>query len=483
MRRVKKTNPPQNLLSTMAKLPPFFVTSLAGQNINPIIPDEFFSVYETETDLTLSIKPGKSNLTTRGSPAAGKISPPPTVFETTTFWFLDTRVIWSSTSHLPDACVGSSQDDDDDDDDDDGDDETWDDDSDSMNKKKSISKADSLTSTKNSCLLAVSPLNLRKNIVRCCEIDLMNQSGKSWVLGLRHNKTTGQVYMIRGWRSFCQANDLKHGPLLQLCSDIAPERNCSKPIVKANASVKSSSEGKNKFLTVTLKPYMFKSRQLYLPRFFARENGIKEEGEITLVDKNGVEWPSNLTSTREQSEFYVTKSWIRFCEANRLKIGETFTLKFVRGDTTPMLKFCSKAKVKMEQVPLDSSQGTVQASQEEEEAETRVQKSARVSAEGEPSHCTRASNKSSVDRKNSQCKQPLQPCSISDQLRKSIVDTLTGVRQFRSELEIKEQNLEASLQEMDALETTFSSSSYELNYVYSWSKQQDEEETLQKQKK
>lgn len=97
--------------------------------------------------------------------------------------------------------------------------------------------------------------------------------------------------------------------------------------------------------------------------------------------------------------------------------------------------------------------GTIQASHDEEETETRVQKRARVSAEGGPSRRTRASNNSSDNHGNLH-KQPLQPCSISDQVKKvkqSIMDTLTGVRRFQSELEIKEQNLEASLQEIDAL--------------------------------
>lgn len=98
---------------------------------------------------------------------------------------------------------------------------------------------------------------------------------------------------------------------------------------------------------------------------------------------------------------------------------------------------------------------TVQAPHAGEETENRVQKRARVSTEGGPSRCTRgALNKPSDDPRNLKCKQPLQPCSISDHVKnvkQSIVDTLTDVRRFRSELEIKEQNLETSLQEIDAL--------------------------------
>lgn len=91
---------------------------------------------------------------------------------------------------------------------------------------------------------------------------------------------------------------------------------------------------------------------------------------------------------------------------------------------------------------------TVQAPQAEEQTENRVQKRARVTEEGGLSRCTRA------DPGNLQQKQPLQPCSISNHVKKvkqSIVDTLTDVRRFQRELEVKEHNLEASLQEIDAL--------------------------------
>lgn len=85
-----------------------------------------------------------------------------------------------------------------------------------------------------------------------------------------------------------------------------------------------------------------------LSRPFAEENVIKEAEDITLVDKNGGNWPSYVAANNDQGGgFYLAKGWRGFCAANRLKTGEAFTLEFVRGEgTTPMLKFCSKTKVK-----------------------------------------------------------------------------------------------------------------------------------------
>jgi hypothetical protein len=236
-----------------------------------------------------------------------------------------------------------------------------------------------------------------------------------------------------------------------LCFKVIPQGNCSnsKANGKANVSEKysredgSASTKQNKFLTVTLKHYMIQSGQLRLRRSFVRENGIKEAEEIILVDKNGVEWPSYVSSSKQRREFYMAHGWIRFCEANKLKTGETFTLEFVRGEgTTPMLKFCSEAKVKIEQEEAPEERGTP------------LPKRARVSAEVGHSRRTQAPNKSSDDPKILQRKQPLQPCSFSDQAKKvkqSIVNILTGIKRFRSELELKERNLEAALLEIDAL--------------------------------
>lgn len=200
-----------------------------------------------------------------------------------------------------------------------------------------------------------------------------------------------------------------------------------------------------------------------------RKNGIKEAEEVTLVDKNGRKWRSYVACAKQRRDFYMAKGWRRFCAANKLKTGETFTLEFVRGEgATPMLKFCSKAKVKVNKhlviqvtffvimnciqiVPMNC----IQTEQEEapEDTGSPFQKRARVSAEVGHSRRTQAPDKSCDDPKR---KQPLQPCSISDQAKKvkqSIVNILTDIKRFRSELEIKEQNLEASLLGIDVLGT------------------------------
>ncbi|RID77725.1 hypothetical protein BRARA_A00609, partial [Brassica rapa] len=213
---------------------------------------------------------------------------------------------------------------------------------------------------------------------------------KSWTLELRHNKTTGQAYMCRGWTSFCKENGIKAGS------------SCRFKLVK-NGTKPTAQMNQNRTVAIDFKPDMLRSGQLRLPALFSRENGINEAGE-------------------GRGQFYIRGFKDCFRANGIKKVGDSFTLDVVRGGTSPVLKICSKSRM-------------IQASRAEEEMETRVQKKARVSGEGGSSR-------------------PLEPCSISDQVskvRESNVHTLTDVRQFRSELEIREQNLETWLLEIDAL--------------------------------
>ncbi|KAJ4899107.1 putative B3 domain-containing protein REM4 [Raphanus sativus] len=294
---------------------------------------------------------------------------------------------------------------------------------------------------------------------RQCEIDLRNEHGKSWTLDLRHNKTTGQSFVRNGWTSFCKLNGIKaesfcrfklvqNGtkPALQLCPNTEvgeiESEDCSDP----------ASMNQNRTVALQLKPYMFKSGRLRVPAPFGRANGIKEVGNITIVNKDGVEWKLHLCHMKGSELFYIRGLRDCFVANGIKKVGDSFTLEAIRGGANPILKISSK------EASFDGSKTPqprmIQVSRAEEEKETGVQKKARVSAEGEPSHRTRASKRSSAAPKTLQGKQPLQPCSISDQVTKvkqSVVDALTDVRQFRSELEIKERNLEAALLEIDVL--------------------------------
>ncbi|CAH8274690.1 unnamed protein product, partial [Arabidopsis lyrata] len=281
---------------------------------------------------------------------------------------------------------------------------------------KKRARTETESSSDRSYLLAhVTPSSLRRDIMcllskfarsngldrRECEIDLIDEHEKSWTLLLRHNKKTGQAFMRGGWRSFCRNNGIKAGsfcrfklvqsgikPVLQLCPNASsiPEGNSSKASKKRNVSESEGDEiesedcsetvamNQNKIMTFDLKPYVFRSCQFRLPASFARENGIVEAGEVTVLNKDGVEWKSHLVNVKGRDQFYI-RSCQDFFVANGIKYVVTVLV----------LGFC---------------------------------------------YCE---------------------IVVLKRIVSSIVDTLTDVRRFQRELEVKEHNLEASLQEIDAL--------------------------------
>ncbi|XP_010432841.1 PREDICTED: putative B3 domain-containing protein REM4 isoform X1 [Camelina sativa] len=510
----------------------FFVVDLSGQNSNPIIPSQFIANHIKGKTLSTKLKltsvasdrtweveldggrfaAGWKNFSVfhavRDDDVLSFRHDGDMVFHVTPLGrsFSQIHLISSSSTTSDSDDEHRTFDDDEDDSVDVGDDDGDDDNSiseDDLYSKKLSSKKRARTETEysseESYLLAhVTPSSLLRDTLcllikfaksngldkRVCEIDLMDEDGKSWTLLLRHNKKSGQAFVRGGWRKFCRNNGIKAGslcrfklvqsgtkPVLQLCPNTSsiPEGNSSKANKKGNVSESEGDEIEtedcsetvpvlqNKILTLDLKPYMIGSSQFRVPASLARENGILKAGEVTVLNKDGEEWKSHLVNVKGRDQFYI-RSCKEFFLANGIKnVGDPFTLEVIRGGTSPILKICSKVK----QVSFDGYKTlerkprmTVQAPHAEDETENRVQKKARVCTEGGPSRCTRALNKSSTDPGNLQRKQPLQPCSISDHVKKvrqSIMDTLTDVRRFRSELEIKEQNLQASLHEIDAL--------------------------------
>lgn len=71
-----------------------------------------------------------------------------------------------------------------------------------------------------------------------------------------------------------------------------------------------------------------------------------EAGEITVVNKDGVEWKSHLVNIKGRGQFYI-RGWRDFFIANGIKkVGDSFTLETIRGGASPILKICSKVNSK-----------------------------------------------------------------------------------------------------------------------------------------
>ncbi|KAJ0262925.1 B3 domain-containing protein REM6 [Hirschfeldia incana] len=196
---------------------------------------------------------------------------------------------------------------------------------------------------------------------------LVNKEGNSWTVRLRFRESSGCFYIRGGWRRFCCDNrrnvgdmvvfnlvgDGKTSPMICIC----PEEECSEVMSKhmrENKKTKrrpkwvaSSSSRENRYVTISLTRYNFRTSKLILPAIFMKINGINRQNEIILMDKHGVK---RLTKLVKDGSKYgkrgLGKGWKDFCEANDvLKIGQPFRLELVWEDSVPVLKFCSKVKV------------------------------------------------------------------------------------------------------------------------------------------
>ncbi|KFK32658.1 hypothetical protein AALP_AA6G271700 [Arabis alpina] len=105
----------------------------------------------------------------------------------------------------------------------------------------------------------------------------------------------------------------------------------------------SSSPSENRFVTLTLTPYNVKKSILFLPIPFSRINGISVETKMALLDKHGVNWPTNLRS--ERTRIKLVGGWKDFVKANCVKTSESVKLELIwKEDTSCVLKFCSIVK-------------------------------------------------------------------------------------------------------------------------------------------
>ncbi|CAA7033021.1 unnamed protein product [Microthlaspi erraticum] len=236
-------------------------------------------------------------------------------------------------------------------------------------------------------------------------ITLMGKDGIKQQTKLLLNKKRGIMTLGRGWRDFAKANSLKTGdsftlkliwegttPVLSLCPaessierggegecsetnkkkslpiDNSKEENCKEETIKEESSLWEdetpmlrllSTESmistedtdprkrdpspaiENRSVTLTLTPEDVRACKLNLPSQFLKDNGINKLGKMTILGENGMELSAFLLS--RDGTAALEDGWDDFCEANGVKLGESFTLEFVneQDKTTPVLSSSS----------------------------------------------------------------------------------------------------------------------------------------------
>ncbi|KAL0891375.1 hypothetical protein Bca101_015358 [Brassica carinata] len=251
------------------------------------------------------------------------------------------------------------------------------------------------------------------------------------------------------WEKFLQPDQKSYiNQVTKKCQCSMNNHAEANPANNGKRPAKEVEKDLTKIVKLTPTSISFETGRQHLPASFTKANGLIKPGKIILVDRKRSEWVMELKVEKIKGSMYMymyitsRNGWRTFCGVNGVKAGESLTLELVRGGAIPMLKFCSK----MEQPPFEAE------ARAHKRAKWSQEKREKTAEEGEPSHRTRASNKTNANQENLR---DTQPSSVSDLLmtkvRHSIVSTITSIRRFREELKTKEQELEDSLKEINNL--------------------------------
>jgi hypothetical protein len=197
-------------------------------------------------------------------------------------------------------------------------------------------------------------LSLPRNFVRSDglikgsnKIVLMNEGARTWTLILKFRDSRRSFYSRGGWRSFCRENGLKPGDSVTFKLESS---NTKTPLLLFSIaeSKSASTKDRTRFLTLTVTPSSIRSSRLYLSKKFISVNKMERAGgkKITLLDKNGEEWPVTLLMDKRYTRMVLGSGLREFCNAIGVKAYESVVLELVWEETTtlPMFKFCSKIK-------------------------------------------------------------------------------------------------------------------------------------------
>ncbi|CAN7017911.1 unnamed protein product [Brassica oleracea var. botrytis] len=237
------------------------------------------------------------------------------------------------------------------------------------NNPTSTWKASSSQSQNRFLTLALKPFNLEKYILYLSVpfmrangmtkpglITLVGKDGVKWKVNLYEERSGSSLCLGKGWKEFAKANGLKTGeyftlelvweneiPMLSLvntesASDRKQRGEPSKAMEKER-STDTSSIVQNRVVTLALETKDVKACTLHLPSEFVTAIGIKKLGKITLLGKDGMKWWGCLLS--RDGTVAVGIGWRNFCEANGVKLGDSFSLVFINEeeDTGPVFKF------------------------------------------------------------------------------------------------------------------------------------------------
>ncbi|XP_010460280.1 PREDICTED: B3 domain-containing protein REM17-like isoform X2 [Camelina sativa] len=213
------------------------------------------------------------------------------------------------------------------------------------------------------------------NKMRGKKIYLRNEEGRSWKLGLEHDKTGIHTYLTSGWRIFCDANGISQGQqhTFKLVRRSAPPviRLC-RPKPRPKQRSESESPLDHSCFQGSVSPSSLSNDQLYLPRSFVSLHGLEKRcSEIILKNEQGSKWPLVLKHTKSINLTYLKKGWTIFCDFNGFKIGDPFKFKLSGTWEEPVLSLCPVEPNRAKN-PLKCSAGSDDVNPEESEEDKNI---------------------------------------------------------------------------------------------------------------
>ncbi|KAL4560232.1 hypothetical protein LXL04_032382 [Taraxacum kok-saghyz] len=170
------------------------------------------------------------------------------------------------------------------------------------------------------------------------EMILIDDEDRSWKVQLNKVKKDNEFYHLGiGLRAFLVANEYKVGDAFKF--EVLEKEKKKPPVVKFSCTygLTPTKEDGRRYFMCELNSRNIQHSALYLPREFARWNGLLDKEKIILKNAEDQSWTVEVRNGK--SSYYMAGGWNEFRVANGLKEGDCFKMEVVDKGEVPILNF------------------------------------------------------------------------------------------------------------------------------------------------
>nr|KAJ0227899.1 hypothetical protein LSAT_V11C100017880 [Lactuca sativa] len=192
------------------------------------------------------------------------------------------------------------------------------------------------------------------NGLKAGEMILRDNKGRSWKVHM-NKANEKRLYLGYGLKDFLVSNGMKEGDAFKF--ELLEKKEDKPPIVsfmflKSNP-IKSHKQAKftqkegssmceedgRPYFVGELKPGSIKQSILYLPKKFAKSNGLMNHNKMTLRNvEDERSWTVEFKN-HKNTYYYIGRGWKDFRVANGLKEGDRFKFELVNKGENPIVNF------------------------------------------------------------------------------------------------------------------------------------------------